>query len=118
VEVGCFYIKGSDCFAVITSQIEREFKSLYKKSLADGTLYFLEDYSLLANSDLMIVISILKQNNSRDFCEVEIVAGGGGTGIFSVKFGSEDRRVNDVYKKMSKICGSANFEISKIVVSD
>jgi hypothetical protein len=118
MEVGCFYIKGENCFTVITSQIEKEFKCLYQKKLTDGIIYFLEDYSIMTRSDLMVVISILKQNNSDDFCEVEVVAGGGGEGIFILNFGNEDRRINKLYKKINKLCESLNYKISEIVVSD
>lgn len=118
MEAGCFYIKGENCFTVITSQTEKEFKCLYQKKLADGILYLVEDYSMLTSSDLLIVISILKQNNNDDFCEVEVVAGGGGEGIFTLDFGNEDRRINKVYKKINKLCESLNYKISEIVISD
>jgi len=118
IEVGCFYIKGANCFTTVTSQIGNEFKFLYQKKLPEGMLYFLEDYSMMTSSDLMVVISILKQNNSDDFCEVEIVAGGGGEGIFTLNFGNEDRRINKLYKKINKLCESHNYKISEIVVSD
>jgi len=33
MEVGCFYVKVENCFAGISSQIEKEFKCLYQSSL-------------------------------------------------------------------------------------
>jgi hypothetical protein len=103
MQLGYFYVKGNNCFDLVRELITKEFKEPYIKTIPDGNIYFVEDYSFLANSDLMIVISVEKAHNSNDACEIEVIAGGGGEGVFSINMGNEERRVDKIYQHLPKI---------------
>jgi hypothetical protein len=113
MKVGRFTIQGEDCCFEIINFIETELKIDYKSSITDGNIFFTEDFSIMNSSDLMIVISVQKINNSENQCAIEIVAGGGGEGLFSFTFGNEKRRLNKASDLIYGFCQRNKFKISE-----
>ncbi len=114
MQTGYFVISGKNCFEPVNTYIKEDYKVDYEKPLLDGMLYGAEDYSFLTNSNLMVVITVEKVDNSNDECEIEIIAGGGGSGIFSITAGTEERRVVKFYNKIVDFCNTNGYEISKL----
>jgi len=114
MQTGYFVIAGENCFDQVNNYIKQEYKVEYEKPLHKGILYCTEEFSMLANNELLIVITVEKVDDKDDECEIEIIAGGGGSGIFAATWGNEERRVSKFYNRMLDFCNSAGFKISAL----
>lgn len=110
-------IQGEDCYFELLDMFEREIKISFKSNIIDGVLLFAEDYSMMNSSDLMIVIRIQKINSKEDQCEIEIVSGGGGEGLFSLTFGNEKRRLNKFADLIYEFCQQRRYRASELVIT-
>jgi hypothetical protein len=113
MQVGYFTVEGENCFNRIKEYLQQEYRNGYSVSIPEGFLVFTENYSLMTSSDLMISIRLQQVRQSNDACEIEVVAGGGGQGIFHFRFGNEGRRVDKISNRIAKFCFSLNYKISK-----
>jgi hypothetical protein len=118
MKTGYLAIHGPDCFFEIIDMLELEIKVSYKTGIIDGILLFIEDYSVLTRSELMTVTRIQKLDGSTDKCEVEVVSGGGGRGVFSFTFGNENRRVNKIVDLVYQLSVANNFKVSMMEKSE
>jgi hypothetical protein len=114
MQTGYFVIAGENCFEKICNFINYEYKVQYEKKLADGVLYCTEQFSMMANNDLLIVITVEKVENKNNECELEIIAGGGASGLFATTWGNEERRVHKFYNNMTGFCESMGYTISAL----
>ena len=112
MKIGRYTVEGKSCCSEISNFLETGLKPEYKSNTSGGVLFFIEDYSLVNNSNLMIVVSVQKINNIEDHCVVEIVAGGGGEGLFAFTFGNEKRRVNKKTDLLYDFCEQKKYKIS------
>lgn len=111
-----FTIQGEDCYYEITDFINREIKVSYTSDVTNGILFFAEDFSLMNSSDLMIVLKLQKLKDKDDQCEIEIITGGGGQGVFSWTFGNEKRRLNKFNDLLYEFCGRKRYKVSDLIV--
>jgi len=112
METGYFTAKGDNCYNVLNDFIASEYGFIFKKQLQNGVLYCSEDYSLSANSNLMIVITVERIADNETL--IEIIAGGGGRGMFNINVGNEDRRIANIYKRVIEFCNDLDYEISHL----
>lgn len=113
MQVGYFTVAGENCFERIKQYLQQEYKKGYAVSIPEGFLVFAENFSLATTSDLMVAIRVQQIKKSNDACEVEVVAGGGGIGLFSVRFGNEGRRVDKISNRIAEFCLNSNYKVSK-----
>ena len=115
MKIGYFTVEGHDCFYEISNLLEVETKKSFKTTIPDGVIFFMEDYSLINNSNLLTVVRIQKIKSSEDNCEIEIVSGGGGEGVFSLTFGNEKRRLNKIANLVEDFCRYQKYAISDFI---
>lgn len=106
-----FTIHGENCFTLVKEFLEKETEFSLKRIITDGILFFIEDYSFINSSDLMIVVRLQKIDKSGNDCEVEIVCGGGGQGLFSWTLGNENRRLHKLSDLLSDFCSGKKFKL-------
>ena len=112
MKTGYFIVEGKECYYEIIEMLEEEIKCKLVRKIAGGALFFIEELSLINTSDLLIVLRVQKLGNE-DSCEIEIVAGGGGEGLFSFTFGNEKRRVNRMLKVIAHFCNVRHFRMTE-----
>lgn len=117
MQKGHFSVKGNDCAVKLIELVTREFKDCYRSEIISGVLFFIEDYSVMTNSDLMICIKIQKPVESNDSCDVEIICGGGGEGILSIRFGNESRRVKKIYRQIEEYFTPPSIGVTELILS-
>lgn len=117
MKIAYFAVQGLNAYSEVNSLLEKELKKGFKSKIIEGTLFYYEDYSMMNNSDLLVVTRLQKINNSENDCEVEIVAGGGGDGILSLTFGNEKRRLNKVLDLIEDFCKFKNYNISELTIT-
>lgn len=96
--------------------LEDETKKSFKTQIIDGVIFFWEDFSYMNSSQLMIIARLQKINGSPDHCEVEIVTGGGGEGLFSITFGNEKRRMNKIVNLITDLCEHKDYKVSQMAM--
>ncbi|HWB26660.1 MAG TPA: hypothetical protein VG738_14345 [Chitinophagaceae bacterium] len=114
MQIGYFVISGNNCFEPACSFIKYEYKIQYEKPLHSGILYCTEQFSVAANNDLLLVITVERVEDRDNEIQLEIIAGGGGSGMFNVTWGNEERRVHKFYNNMAGFCESAGYDISAL----
>ena len=112
MKTGYFIVEGKECYFEIIEMLEQEVKCALIRKIAGGVLFFIEKFSLINTSDLLIVLRVQK-HGSEDKCEIEIVAGGGGDGFMSLTFGNERRKINGLVTLISDFCKSKRFMMSE-----
>jgi hypothetical protein len=115
MKIGYFTVDGHDCFYEIGNLLEFEIKKSFKTTIPDGVIFFMEDYSLMNNSNLLTVVRIQKIKSSENNCEIEIVSAGGGEGVFSLTFGNEKRRLNKIADLIEDFCRSQKYVVSDFI---
>ena len=115
---GYFIAKGNRCFTEICQMLEMNLNRHFRAEIIDGFIYFTENFSFANSSELMTVIRVQKINSNDNECEVEVISGGGATGLFSMSWGNENRRVNKALKLITEFCLSRQFEYSKIAYKE
>jgi hypothetical protein len=114
MQTGRFSVKGENCKDRLVDFIRNGYSNYYRTDITDGTLFFIEDYSAMTNSDLMFCIKLEISSVDKEICEVELICGGGGEGIFSWGFGNENRRINDIYKRVAEFCFHLDYLVSDL----
>lgn len=115
MKIGYFTVEGEDCFFEITDLVDREISRSFKSEIIDGVIFFIEEFSVMTNSNLMTVVRIQKLKNSEHHSEIEIVSGGGGDTLFAMTFGNERRRLNKILGMITDFCKHKKYKLSPLV---
>ncbi len=115
MKIGYFTVQGHDCIYEISNLLEVEIRKSFKTTIIDGVIFYVEDYSLMNNSNLLTVVRIQKIRSSEDHCEIEIVSGGGGEGVFSLTFGNEKRKLNKIVDLIKDFCKYQKYVASDLI---
>ena len=113
MKVGRYFIEGKNCRFALIDFLDRELNADYRSSVNDGAIFFTEYFSMINSSDLMVVINVQPADGTTDRCVAEIVAGGGGKGVFHITFGNERRRLNGASDLIYEFCKRHNFIITQ-----
>ncbi|KAB3527599.1 hypothetical protein [Alkaliphilus serpentinus] len=90
----------------IIDMVEGDFK--FQPS-ANVYVYYSEKYYLRNDSNLLSSFIIKLQGDN--ICIIDIIAGGGGTGLFGFTLGAETSRVNEVIRYFEAICKEKGWSI-------
>jgi hypothetical protein len=115
MQTGRFSVKGENCKDRLIDFMQEAFSNYYRSDILQGAIFFVEDYSAMTNSDLMFCVKLESLPLQADTCEVEIICGGGGDGLFSIALGNESRRVNSIYKRMAEYCSQLDYLVSDLL---
>lgn len=115
MRVGYFSVKGENCKDRVIDFIQNEFGKHYRSDIIQGSVFFLEDYSVMTNSDLMFCIKAQLSSTDPNICEIEVVCGGGGDGFFSIRLGNEGRRIDSVYRTVAEYCFPLEYAVSDLI---
>jgi hypothetical protein len=117
MQMAYFVITGNNSKSNVIEFVADQYPKSYRADIMGGSIFFIEDYSVLAHSDLLICIRIQDVPDKTAACEVEMVCGGGGEGIFSIKFGNEGRRIDKLFNKISDYCVQMNYSLSHVAAT-
>jgi len=113
MQIGNFTIIGENCFDATNSWVKKSFEVGHEKASPNFCSYYVEDYSMLTNSNLLMVITVEKIDTAINKCLVEMIAGGGAGGLLAVTWGNEKKRVAKFYKRLNEFCHAAGFNLAK-----
>lgn len=78
----------------------------------DVAVMFFENYFFRTNSNLMaVVIAAMKDETT---CDIEIMAGGGGQGLFGIDWGSENAMIDALNESLERLAGQYGQTIEDI----
>lgn len=85
----------------------------YRKVVNDVVILAGEEYRLRTNSNQFKLI-IISAKPEHDYLEIDIVCGGGGEGIFSFSWGSENAFVKKAKSIIRDFCGQYNLRYKEV----
>lgn len=91
-----------DLIDQVLVRIPREHQGLSFQPTPGVQIFLIENYYFRTNSNLMAAIITSMRDNTT--CEVEIVSGGGGSGLAGMDWGSESAMVDTLCKTIERIC--------------
>jgi len=91
--------------------LKEEIFDCYLFSTDHVTIFTTEKYFLRTNSNLLSVIIVDCTDQSR--ITIEIISGGGGSGLLQMGLGSEESANKQILKICRKICDSNSWSISE-----
>ncbi|MCE3282805.1 MAG: hypothetical protein K0Q66_1542 [Chitinophagaceae bacterium] len=106
---GAVIVHGTGSFENLYEGLNSILSVGYQTRLNNGVLLFIDDHSLLNNSNVMTVILL---EHSGDDCRVEIISGGGGDGLLGWTLGNESRRVDKVMTIIDQVCQVHSYQLT------
>lgn len=99
-------IKGEHVKDVI-NLLDNDIKSYTYKPTENIYVFYNEKYYFRNNSELMVslIVNIHNQNN----CIINIIAGGGSSGIFGMNLGAEEDIIEKIVCNIEQICINNNW---------
>ena len=83
----------------------------YKRTFADTTILAGQEYRLRTNSDQFFLIVI---NKAADALQIDLVSGGGGTGLLHLSLGSETAFINGAKQLINEFCQQTGSTMEEV----
>jgi hypothetical protein len=102
------WVKGKNVDRIIDC-INRDMDSYRVDVSPETVILFSEKYYFRNNSNLLLCIILNME--SEEVCRIDIVSGGGGSGIAGSDWGAESSRIKDIEKIIKKFSLTYGWEV-------
>lgn len=91
--------------------IKNEFAERTSKPSENVVIFYCEQYYMRIKSQLMTAIVICMKEN---ICEIEVVTGGGGAGMFSIDWGAEESRTDSIIETIQHLASKIDYIVEEV----
>ena len=110
MEVSRLSIEGTNRASLVDS-LKKELPDYYMYISKNVFIFTTQKFYLRTSSNLLSVIILDYKDRHR--CNVEIISGGGGSGLLQITLDSESSSNNEIINVFEKICGSYGWILQK-----